>query len=265
MKKTALILGLGLIKMSFGLDEYLSIEKGKTEVDVGYWYSSLTGGYNVDGKKVHNLSGFDPSGNLFPIQVKYGIMDGLDAEFGIAGIKTNKDAGDFGGFNQPQLAVKYSDAKLGLGGFVNLIVPFATGNLDKPEPAMGLGFGAVYQNRFGDFRMTGMAGYQLNFENKDKQKDGNVLLVYLKPEAMWTEYIGTYLGLQYMMSGEDAFDGTSIKKSDAYLFNIVPGINVQLLKWLAYEVNAPISVAGKTAPASWSIGGSIYVTLPMDK
>jgi len=262
MKKTALLIGLGLLNLSYGLDEYLSIEKGKTEVDVGYWFISGTGAYDADGKK-QDVSG-SPVVHVLPLQVKYGIMSGLDIELFMLGLKSNKDAGEAGGFDQPELAVKYTDAGLGLGGYLNVILPFATGNLDQPEPGMGLGLGVVYQNRFGDFRMTGTAGYQLNFENSDKLKEGNILSIYAKPEAMWTEYIGTYLGLQYAMSGEAAFDGTSIKKSDSNLLTILPGVNAQLLKWLAYEVNAPITVMGKNSLASWGIGGSVYITFPME-
>jgi hypothetical protein len=266
MKKTALLIGLGLLNLSYGLDEYLSINPGKTEVDVGYQFSKITAVYDQDGK-AHDVSdGSSLSANMLPLQVKYGIIPGLDAEFAITGLSTSKDAGDLGGFTNPELALKYTMAELGLGGFVNVILPFVTGNLDKNrEPAMGLGLGAVYQNRFGDFRLTGTAGYQLNFENKDKQKSGNFLFLYAKPEAMWTEYIGTYLGLRYQMAGESAYDGKSTKDSDRNLFTVLPGVNAQLLKWLAYEINVPVDLSGKSIGKSWGIGGKVFVTFPMEK
>ncbi|MEO7424391.1 MAG: hypothetical protein ABI036_04340, partial [Fibrobacteria bacterium] len=178
--------------------------------------------------------------------------------------KSNKDAGDMGGFGQPDLAVKYTLPQYGAGAFVDLTLPFVTGNLDFPfEPAMGLALGAVYQNRFGNFRITGMADYQINFENKDKIKLGNVFLLYAKPEAMWTEFIGTYLGIKYAMIGESAFDGRSNSGSDGYLLTLLPGINTQLTKSLAYEINVPFTLMGKNTNSSWGISANFYATLPL--
>jgi hypothetical protein len=265
MKKSLAVAGMILAQSSFALDEYLSIEKGKVEVDAGYSFSKPIGYFDTDGKSQDLLNDASPIANGIPLQVKYGIIDGLDAELAIAGIITNKDAGDLGGFSQPELAVKYTAANIGVGGFVNVILPFATGNLDQPDPALGLALGAVYQNRFGDFRITGQAGYQLNFENEDKEKDGNILLAYAKPEAMWTEFIGTYLGLKYIMAGESEFDGDARKDSDANQFSILPGLNVQLTKSLAYEVNVPISILGKNAEQGWGIAANLYATLPLVK
>ncbi len=263
MKKVLAIIGLSLMGFSYGMDEYGSIEKGKLEVDVGYWYTSPTGRYNADGKKLDNPSSQSPMINLLPLQLKYGIMPGLDVELASVGTLGNKDAGEPGGFTQPQLGVKYTHAPLGLGGYLNMVMPFVTGNLDQPfEPAMGIGLGAVYGNRFGDFRLTGQLGYQVNMENKDKYKSGNVLSIYAKPEAMWTEFIGTYLGIMYSMTGESAVNGTSLTKSDGNLFMLMPGANVALLPWLAYEVNAPITISGTNERASWGIGAKVYVTLP---
>jgi hypothetical protein len=274
MKKLLAVAGMVLVNSGFALDEYLSIEKGKVEVDAGYAFTKPTGSFDPDGKSQDLDKNADgPIGNGIPLQVKYGIIDGLDAELAISGIMNNKDFGDQAGFSQPELAVKYSVANIGVGGFVNAILPFATGNLDNPEPAFGLGLGAVYQNRFGDFRITGQAGYQLNFENKDKLKNGNVLLAYAKPEAMWTEYIGTYLGLKYMMQGEPEVDGKSMKDLlgpgtpdlDAYQFAVLPGINVQLTQSLAYEVNVPVYILGKNAQQGFGINANLYATLPFVK
>jgi hypothetical protein len=261
MRKALAIIGMGFLSYSFGLDEYLSIESGKVELDAGYWYVSPTDLYDKDGDKT-SIPG-SPMQSLFPLQVKYGVIPGLDVELGTTGVISNKDAGDLGGFTQPDIAVKYTHTPLNVGGYLDLVLPFAMGNLDVPEPAMGIQLGAVYANRFGDFRLTAQAGYQINMENEDKLKQGNMLLLYAKPEAMWTEFIGTYLGLKYQMWGESEVDGTAGKDTDASLFTVLPGLNTVLLPWLAYEVNAPITLMGKNQPASWGIGASIYVTLPM--
>jgi hypothetical protein len=262
-----------LVNSGFALDEYLSIEKGKVEVDAGYSFNKPMGHFDKDGESRNDYKDLSPIGNGIPLQVKYGIIPNLDAELAITGTINNKDFGDQGGFGQPDLAVKYTLADIGVGGYLDAVLPFATGNLDQPEPAFGLGLGAVYQNRFGDFRITGQAGYQLNFENKDKLKAGNVLLAYAKPEAMWTEYIGTYLGLKYVMQGEPEFDGKAfkdlagndIKDLDGYQFSVLPGLNVQLTKSIAYEVNVPVYLFGKNTDQGFGINANLYATLPFVK
>ncbi|MDB5103811.1 MAG: hypothetical protein JWP91_1500 [Fibrobacteres bacterium] len=259
MRKVLAIVGMGLLNFSFGLDEYLSIETGKVELDGGYQFVKPTGIYNPDGD-MKDAAG-SPLINVIPLQVKYGIIPGLDAELATSGSFTNDDAGGLSGLTQPQIAVKYTHAPLGLGGWVNVLLPFAVGDYGDPSPAMGLGIGGVYGNRFGDFRLTGIAGYQLNFESDDF-KAGNVFSIYAKPEAMWTEFIGTYLGLQYSMTGEREIAGNAVKDSDGNLFAVVPGVNVALLPWLAYEVNAPITLMGKNSGSSWGIGAQVYATLP---
>ena len=264
MKKILAIVGLGLISSSFALDEYLSIEKGKVEVDAGYSYTNITGFVDKDWKKHDNLGNASPTVHMIPLQIKYGITPELDLELASNGTLSNKDAGDMAGFSQPEIAAKYTVANLHAGAYLNIALPFTTGNLDKPDAAsLGIALGGVYANRFGNFRLTGTAGYRINLENKDKKKPGNALFLYAKPEAMWTEYIGTYLGFKYILSGETESAGTSNKDSDKFVLQVIPGVNAQLLKWLAYEVNAPIDVMGKNGPATWGIGGSVYATLPM--
>ena len=268
MKKKILAVTLGLVSAGFCVNEYMPVEKGKLEIDGGYSFAKITGFYDEDGEKQDLANGVDPTLHGLPLQLKYGIFPGLDVELAWTGIIGNEAAGDLGGFAQPEIALKYGMADIGAGAFVNLTLPFVTGNLDTPDdPAMGVSLGAVYGNRFGDFRATGMAAYKLNFENKDKFKDGNVLTVYLKPEAMWTEFIGTYLGLRYEMFGESESAGNGAK-DDGYLLSVAPGLNAQLLPNLAYEVNIPITVMGKSNspiinpnPSSWSIWASVYYTL----
>ena len=56
MKKVVAIIGMGLLSSSFGLDEYLSIEAGKVELDAGYGYVGGTGTYDDDGEKQQKRS-----------------------------------------------------------------------------------------------------------------------------------------------------------------------------------------------------------------
>ena len=67
------------------LDEYLPLPAKTLEVDVGYGYASISGLYDLDGEKTSwedmgAPSDFSPAVSAIPFQIKYGIIDGLDAE-----------------------------------------------------------------------------------------------------------------------------------------------------------------------------------------
>ena len=137
MKKgiASLSVSLSLATAAFGVDEYLPIEAGKFEVDVGYTYSGMNGAYDDDGEKQDGIEG---TANVVPIQLKYGIMPGLDVGVVWAFASATTDLGilgefDASGFGQPEIALKYAMMDLGAGAFVNFVAPFATGDFADPS------------------------------------------------------------------------------------------------------------------------------------
>src|SRR5690606_23711109 len=152
MKKTLAIMGIGLVGVSFGLDEYLSIEKGKVEIKAGYGLNMGTGFYNDEGEKQDLPDAADgPMTHSIPLQLKYGIMDGLDVELASAVSIENEDAGERSGLTRQQIALKYTLAPNNAGAFINAGITFATGDYGDPSPGLSMALGAVYENRFGDF------------------------------------------------------------------------------------------------------------------
>jgi hypothetical protein len=271
MKKgiASMSLSLSLASAAFAVDEYLPIEAGKFRVDVGYMYAGMTGMYDEDGEK---QDVFEGSGNMVPVQLKYGILPGLDVEAVWAFASTKNDLGSFGGidlgevelsgFGQPEIALKYALMDVGAGAFVNFIAPFATGDFADPEtPPMALQFGAVYSKLFGKFRAGGQIDYQLNFE-KDDAKEGNIFSIFLKPEFQVHEYGSLYAGVVYDLFGESEFDGTG-QEDDGNLLTLMPGWNASWTPLVATEVNVPITVMGKSAPSAWGIQAKLRLTLPM--
>ncbi|MEO6097864.1 MAG: transporter [Fibrobacteria bacterium] len=275
MKKVVAIVGLALIGSSFGLDEYLPVEASKLEVDLAYNLVSKMGDYDPDGKKVDLVSGSSASLSTIPLQIKYGIMPGLDLEvlwaFGMLGIKQDaagfipKIDTTFTGFGQPEIAVKYALMDIGAGAYVNFIAPFATGDFAEPDaPPMALALGAVYTKLFmPQFNLTAQVQYRLNFEAKDSTQDGNVFTVYAKPEFRFNEFGGAYLGLKYDMTGESKNSGEAIDDSDGNLFTLLPGWNATWLPNLATEVNVPYTLMGKNSEASWGVNVNVYYTVAL--
>ncbi len=292
MKITA-IATLALAGSAFCLDEYLPVEKSKLQVDVGYNLLKPSGAFDSSGKSQDFVSGESRTYHSIPLQLKYGIIPGLDVEVlwafniqsmsspAIPGLMAKMDS-TAKGFGQPDIALKYALMDIGVGAFVDFTVPFATGDFSDPySPAMALSFGAVYTKLFvPQFNLTASASYRLNFEGdatvfdtatftevKGKAKAGNVFSVYAKPEFRFNQFGGAYLGLKYAMIGESQESGKSISGTDGYAFTLVPGWNATWLPNVSTEVNVPYTLAGKnttsefTAPG-WGISAKVHVTLP---
>ena len=274
MKKIgALVLGLA----SFGLclDEYLPVAKGALEVDLAYGYTGFTGGYDSSGDKKDYPSGFSKSSNAIPLQIKYGILEGLDVElmwaFQMYSMETPAipplipaTTSDASGFGQPELCLKYALMDIGAGVHVNFTAPFATGDFADPDaPPMALTFGALYTKLFvPQFNLTAIANYKLNFEAEDSSKAGNVISIYAKPEFRFNQFGGAYLGVQYDINSESEYNGTG-NKDEGSLLTLKPGWNATWLPTVSTELLVPITVMGKRADAGWGILANVYLTLPM--
>jgi len=276
MKKVVALIGLAMIGSSFAVDEYLPIEAGKLEVDLGYSLLNSTGIYDDDGEKQDLEDGNSYMAHAIPLQLKYGIMPGLDVEV-LWAFQTESREMDFpgtaldidesaSGFGQPEIALKYALMDIGAGAYVNFIAPFATGDYADPDaPPMALSLGAVYSKLFvPQFNLTAQLNYRLNFEAEDGSQAGNVFSVYAKPEFRFNEFGGAYLGLRYDLFNEDNDDeGDAIPNSDGNLFTLLPGWNATWLPTVATEVNVPITLMGTNAEAYWGINAAVYVTVPL--
>lgn len=274
MKKVVAIIGLAMIGSSFAVDEYLPVEAGKLEVDVGYTFYNHNGTYDPDGEKQDLLDGQSHQAHGIPLQLKYGIMPGLDVEVLWAFLMDTRELDLPGtiadidmsssGFGQPEIALKYALMDIGAGAYVNFVAPFATGDFSDPTPAMALSLGAVYSKLFvPQFNLTAQLNYRLNFENEDKFQAGNVFTVYAKPEFRFNEFGGAYLGLRYDMASASQTDGEEDDDTDANLFTLLPGWNATWLPTVATEVNVPYTVMGTNTEGYWGINAAVYVTVPL--
>jgi hypothetical protein len=265
MKSKVAMLCLGLASAGFSMDEYLPIAPKTFEVDLGYAFVKPTGIFDNDAERrswedLGAPDDYSPILHGLNLQLKYGIAPGLDVEFAVPFVTSNDDA-DVAGVDRPELGLKYANPGMkGAGVYGNVALPLAQGDFDAPGNGLAVELGGVYQNRFGDFRMTGRAGYEINFEYEEG-KSGNTFGLLLKPEAMWTEFIGTYLGVNLSFFGEDEFNGFAFDNG-GYDLTLAPGLNVQLLEKLAYEIAVPVSVAGKNTTAAWGVVAQLYITLP---
>jgi hypothetical protein len=248
MKFKVATLCLGLTTAGFAMDEYMPIAPGATEVDVGYSNIMSRGAWTDEFVEATG----SPMTHVIPLQVKYGISQGLDVELYLPYASQNDDAGGGSGARQPELGVKYAIPNSDFAGYLNLVLPFATGDFDVPGLSTGIAPGVVYAKTFGTYNLIAKASYQYNLE-ADDIKPLDVFNVYLKPGYTVSDKLGAYLGIDAKATiNGDAFSGN--------LFTLMPGITYMQSPTVAYEVNIPVAVYGANNPAEWGIWASVYYT-----
>lgn len=266
MKKIASLAVLAAASGSFAFDQYLPLSKGKLETDVMYLHTGYLGGYDADGKKQSGDN--SPTAEAPSLQVKYGIIDGLDVEVYVEYDINNPDvegADKVSGLARPQLAVKYAHPELGLGGYLNVAIPVGSKDIVGEEPPTTLFAGIIYGKTFGPAVVNTYAEYQFNTEVEKFKQDA--VHAYLQGQYNATDKIGPYLGVDYLQVLEASYDGEAVSKSGGNLLTLKPGANVILNDKMALEFTVPVSVMGKSgemgymAPASYGVYAGFYYTI----
>lgn len=242
MKSRIAFLSLALAGSVFALDEYMPINKNAIEIDVGVSHVKPDGGDAFQG---------------IPLAVKYGITSDLTLELA-SGYSLQDNAS---GLWQPDLALKYKVPNLDLAVFVNVTLPFATGDQDVPGLNLGLAPGVLYNLTTGPVSTILGAYYQLNFE-ADDIKDGNVLGLLAKPAYGINEQLAAYLRVDYLMYGETEFGGNGLG-DDGYELLLAPGVTYTLSDKLSFEANVPFTVAEDNVGKYWGINAALYYTLQL--
>lgn len=267
MKRTLSAVALATAS-TFAFDQYLPVAPKALETDVMYSYTANTGGYDPDGKK-QDFEDLSPAVQAPSLALKYGIIPGLDAELALAYSLKNKDAGDVSGLDRPQIAVKYAHPELGVGGFVNVSVPVGSEDIVSKDPITTIAGGAIYGKAFGQVKVNAFAQYVFNTEAKEtdeftgttiKTKQDNYE-VYAQGQYDVTPQIGPYLGVDYAGYLEKQYDGEGAPDSDGYLLTLKPGANYVINDKFAAEATVPVTVLGKSQPATWGVYVGVYYTL----
>ncbi len=245
MKSKIAVLSLALAGSVFALDEYMPISKGALEIDVGVSHLNPT--------KPEGIDAFQG----IPLAFKYGITSDLTVE--LASFYSLQE--NFSGLTQPGLALKYKLPNLDLAAFVNVVLPFATGDQDVPGLNLGIAPGVLYNHTFGPVSAIFGAYYQLNFESDDI-KWGNELSLLAKPAFGINEQLAAYVGVNYIMYGETEIFGTGLG-DDGYELSLAPGVTYTLSDKLAFEANVPFTVAENTGFRAWGINALVYYTLQL--
>lgn len=259
MKKITALALLAVSGGAFAFDQYLPVAKNKLEADAEFSYSALTG-YDDGGSRSSHGS---PSLMTPAIQLKYGIIDGLDAEVYAEYDIANKDAGDVSGINRPQVAIKYAHPELGVGAFVNVAIPVGSKDIVGDSPATQIQGGVIYGKTFGQIVANAFADYQYSTEDDNKTKQ-DAIEVYAQGQFNVTPIVGPYLGVDFVKTFEHKYDGEGADDA-GYLLTLKPGSNFTINDKFAAELTVPVSIIGKNAaPAtSWGVYVGAYYTFAL--
>lgn len=206
----------------FAFDEYGTMAKGKTEVDV------------MVSQDLTNEATYPA------FQVKYGIIDGLDVEV-VLPITSNSDAS---GLAQPNLALKYLHTESGAGAFAAVDLPFGSEDIVGEEPATVIYTSLLYSKVHGPIAMNAWAMYKFA---SDAAGDG-MFDLYLKPQYNVTDKIGPYLGL----------DLQKAKDMDPF-YTVRPGINYIVNDLVAVEANYSLGIPSEGDKVHGIYGGVYFV------
>jgi hypothetical protein len=265
MKKTFLAAAvLSCAVGTFAYDEYGTVKAKSLEADVMYTHTFGMGVYNSDGDKKDykdwNGEDISPAYMAPSLQLKYGIIDGLDVEAVVPFLMTNKDAGDKSGLNKPQIDVKYLNP-IGVGVLVGVDLPLGGEDIVGTDPALALRGGLILSKNIDKLALNGWALYTHNFEDgsEAKYKAGDVLDFYVKPQYNVTDKIGPYLGIDFIKTFDSESDGNS--NGDAgYLLTLKPGLNYVINDKFGAELNVPVTILGKNqTPSATGPGASVSI------
>lgn len=288
MKKIAITAILAASTSVLAWDEYGALSAKKLEIDAMVNYTSLTGGYDPDGKKEDLPSDVSMTTISPVLGVKYGIIDGLDVELAVPYVSSTMEFGDedesVSGLGATNIGVKYTHTT-GFGGFVAVDLPFGSEDIVGKDPATSIYAAVQYTKTFGQVALCDYILYKTTLEVED-MKPADLLDIYIKPQYNVTDKIGPYLGIDYQMNlgkektvvdpteglsdeeiallvlaGADITPKTGEVDPEFSLLTLKPGINYIVNDAIGIEANVPVTVMGKNADASFGIYAGFYYTI----
>jgi hypothetical protein len=250
---------LFMASASFAVDEYLPVAPGVWELDVGYSLVKSVGTYGKDGAKKDVVGA--PMVQGVPVQIKFGVAKGADLELYLPVAFQNADAGGKSGIDRPELALKYGRAEWAYAYFLNVVLPLGVSDFsENPAPGSAVALGMVYDNTFeSTLRVVGQASYQYSLP-AGENKNPDLATLYLKPEKVWNPKLGTYLGIKTVVNTQRKFNGQQMDDA-GYVVTAMPGFSFKHDNHLSYEVNIPLTLAGKAQDETWGVWASLYYSM----
>lgn len=246
---------------SFAFDVYLPLAPRTLETDLGYEIAFTLGGYDTDGN-FQDVGDASPVTQAPSVQVKYGLLPGLDVEVAASLEMRNEDANDgtaASGLSQPEFALKYVHPDLGLGGFVNVAAPFGSRDIVGEEPATAITVGVIGGAEFDQLAVNAYGGYVYTTEvEKGKQDE---LTAYAQAQYNVSDLLGPYLGLAWDKGLEGTWDGERRPESTWWILSANPGANFVFNDRLSAEASVPFTLAGNNVEAGWGLYAGVYYTL----
>ena len=248
-KLTAALFMLLFASNATALDEYLPVNPKTLEVKGGLGYGAVTGGYDSEGNTFSNP--FSSNATVAELQIKYGIVNGLDVGLHLTYAWASDPFDTTAGFSQPYIGLKYAVPNVGAGGLIIVDLPIGSEDIVGPDPAIAIQLGALHGGAVGPLNLLTNVRYSLNYEDYEGYKSGNVLDFTFKPEFAVSEKMGVYAIVDWRLQSESVlwFWNTNA----GHLLTLRPGANIAINDMLSVETRVPFTVMGKSSAIFWGI------------
>jgi hypothetical protein len=242
MKILPFLLGALCAVSSFAMDEYLAIPEGALEIRGDGTMFEYTGYYDDAGTRhdydeIFSGSSFSPVFWSGRAQVKYGLAPGIDVEATWAAAVYEDENQNPKGMLAPTFGFKVTPPGLGVGLFVMVIPPLATGDFDDGNQSASFQGGALIRQQADVLRFTGSLSFTTNLD-----RDAGILSFLAKPEFLLSPNLGLILGVR----GENQFFSNEYR-----VILLAPGFYAEPAPGLVVEFSAPFTVAGRRASSGW--------------
>ena len=247
MKKP--ILFAMLTASAFALDDRPVMGVGQGKVRAAYHHEASTGTFEASGShrswSEQGRPGHAPAAHLVPVQVKYGLLRGLDAEVEWGAAAGNADRGDTRGLLPVEVGFKYLEPGAQAGGYANLVLPFAPGDFVADPRTSGV-LGGLWIPAWPRFRVAASAQYAFPFDALDQ----GTFRLRARPELTLNGWL-VYLASHYTTPAKDFMNSYSVLVEPGFYFPVTPRAGGELL--------AQAIVAGANQPAIWGARASAHV------
>ncbi|MBN1799530.1 MAG: hypothetical protein JW822_13225 [Spirochaetales bacterium] len=214
MKKIVLAL-----LMIFSMIQIPAQEQGKLKIKTGYEFK------NIDNS---------PDTYAFILETSYELIPGLEPGFKLRYEIVDQDSGAVSGIDRPVIGVKYTSDS-GLGGFVDVYLPFASEDIAGAHPEIGADLAVFYDTFFEGFIFYTEALFNVEYDLVEDMVEFQGGFI-VQPGYMIFDNLELYIAAQAYFG----LDG-------GYMIIFKPGLEYKIMDMLTIECGISFAIDGEDA------------------
>lgn len=227
----------------FSVTQVFAQDEGRLKIKTGYEWIAIGGSYDDEGEYDYTLS--LPTVYSILLEVSYEVIDGLEPEVKLRYDIIDPDSDCLTGINRPVVGIKYT-SPIGLGGFVDMCLPFGSQDIVGEEPEIGLYFALFFDTLFYGFTLYTEVLFDMQFEGEDDTAQNQLRLI-IRPGYMILKNLEVYFETQIEFGLGVTFDGSAVDDSSGYLLRLKSGAVYQVTERIELEGGLSFTMCGESA------------------